>query len=76
MCIISAIFALEDIIVRLQEQKICVMLVIKNEEIRKQLKDINIVAQVGESNIFYNEYDAVDSAKKLIKDTLLEQEND
>ena len=73
---ISAIFALEDIIVRLQEQKICVMLVIKNEEIRKQLKDINIVAQVGESNIFYNEYDAVDSAKKLIKDTLLEQEND
>ncbi len=64
---ISAIFALEDIIIRLQDQRVRIMLVIKNEEVLNQLKDLNILAQVGKENVFYNEYDAIDCAKQRIK---------
>ena len=68
---ISAIFALEDIIIRLQGQRIRVMLVVKNEEVLNQLKDLNILAQVGKENVFYTEYDAIDEAKKRIKNKFL-----
>ena len=44
---ISAIFALEDIIIRLQTQHIKVMLVIKNEAVLNQLRDLNITSQIG-----------------------------
>ena len=71
---ISAVFALEDIIIRLQSQRIRVMLVIKNENLRTQLKDLNIVSQVGEDNIFYSEYDAVDEAKNRIRNKFLPEE--
>ncbi len=71
---ISAIFALEDIIIRLQGQKIRVLLIVKNEEVRGQLKDLNIISQVGDENVFYNEYDAVEEAKKQIKNKFLNKE--
>lgn len=64
---ISAIFALEDIIIRLNNQKIKLMLIIKNDDVRKQLKDLNIVNQIGENHIFYNELDAINLAKTCIK---------
>lgn len=64
---ISAVFALEDIIVRLQEQKIHVMLVIKSETVAQQLKNLKITNQIGDDCIFYDEKDAVEVAKKLIK---------
>ncbi len=68
---ISAIFALEDIIIRLQDQKIKVMMIVKNEDVLNQLKDLNILSQLGENNVFYNEYDAVQSAKDRIKKKFL-----
>ncbi len=64
---ISAIFALEDIIIRLNNQKIKLMLIIKNDDVRKQLKDLNIINQIGENHIFYNELDAINLAKTCIK---------
>ena len=70
---ISAIFALEDIIIRLNNQKIKLMLIVKNDEVRKQLKDLNIVKQIGENHIFYNELDAVNLAKTCIKTKIRRQ---
>ena len=64
---ISAIFALEDIIIRLQTQHIKVMLVIKNEAVLNQLRDLNITSQIGAENIFYDEKSAVTLAKTYIK---------
>lgn len=64
---ISAIFALEDIIIRLQSQKIKVIMVIKNEEIHKQLSNLNIIKQIGEDKIFFEEKEAIEHAKKLFK---------
>lgn len=64
---ISAIFALEDIIIRLQTQHIKVMLVIKNEAVLNQLRDLNITSQIGSENIFYDEKSAVTLAKTYIK---------
>lgn len=61
---ISAIFALEDIILRLQSQEVNIILVIKNEEVLKQLKDHSIVSQIGAENVFYKEVDAIDFAKE------------
>ena len=70
---ISAIFALEDIIIRLNNQKIKLMLIIKNDDVRKQLKDLNIVNQIGENHIFYNELDAINLAKTCIKTKIKRQ---
>ena len=64
---ISAIFALEDIILRLQSQEVEIILVIKNENVLKQLQDHKITSQIGEHNLFYKEYDAIDYAKDKLK---------
>lgn len=60
---ISAIFALEDIIVRLKDQHIKILLVINNEEIREQLTKHCITEQIGENHIFYEEIQAIEFAK-------------
>ena len=67
---ISAVFALEDIIIRLQSQKIKSVLVIKNSEVLNQLKDLKIVSQIGEENIFYNEIEAIDYCKTHIEEKI------
>lgn len=64
---ISAIFALEDIIVRLKAQHIKILLVINNNQIREQLVQHDIVTQVGENHIFYDELAAIDYAKERLK---------
>ena len=64
---ISAIFALEDIILRLQSQDVQIILVIKNEQVLKQLQDHKIVSQIGEKQVFYKELDAIDYAKDKLK---------
>lgn len=64
---ISAVFALEDIIVRLQAQKIKVMLVVKSEKVLEQLKNLKISDQIGEERIFFDEKEAVELAKKMLK---------
>ena len=73
---VSAIFALEDIIIRLQSQKIKVLLVIKSKIIFKQLKDVKIHSQIGENNVFYKEKEAVEYAKTMLKKKLSEKEKD
>ena len=63
---ISAIFALEDIILRLKSQEVDMLLVIKNEDVLKQLKEHNIISQIGEDFAFLDEISAVEYAKKLL----------
>lgn len=64
---ISAIFALEDIVVRLKSQHIKLFIVIKNEEIKTQLENHGIAEQIGLHHIFFNEVDAIETAKKYLK---------
>ncbi len=65
---ISAIFALEDIIIRLKSQRIKILLVIKNEDVLNQLKSHSIVEQIGENRVFYDEMEAIEVAKEFLKD--------
>lgn len=64
---ISALLALQDIIVRLQSQRIRVLLVIKSKEIENQLKDLKILQQIGPKHVFYDEIEAIDLAKEYLK---------
>lgn len=63
---ISAIFALEDIIIRLQSQNIKILMVVNNEDILKQFKELNILSQIGEENVFLSEVEAIEQAKCLL----------
>ena len=62
---ISAVFAFEDIIMRLKAQKINVLLVIPNDSIYNQLEKLNIIKQIGKRHVFYSEIDAINFAKKI-----------
>jgi len=62
---ISAVFALEDIILRLKSQHIKLFLVLKNEEIHEQLKKHNI--DISDSRIYYSEIEAIEHAKLSCK---------
>lgn len=62
---ISAIFALEDIVLRLKSQHIKILLVLKNNEVYDQLKKHDIIS--NEHHVFYSEFDAIDYAKKSCK---------
>lgn len=64
---ISAVFALEDIVVRLKAQHIKILLVIKNNAIYNQLKAHEIISQIGENRVFFSEYQAIDYAKNSLK---------
>ncbi len=66
----SAIFALEDIIVRLQSQNIKLYLVLPNEKIYNQIKSMSINSQIGEDCLFSDESAAIYQA---ISKTHLEQ---
>lgn len=64
---ISAIFALEDIIIRLQSQRIKVLLVVHCEKVLEQLTNLKIREQIGEELVFCREEDAIEHAKMLLK---------
>ncbi len=64
---ISAVFALEDIIVNLKSHDIKVLIVLKCEELEKQLRSLGIIDEVKESNVFYDELEAIEKAKKHLK---------
>lgn len=72
---ISAIFALEDIIIRLKAQKIKIVLVIKNDEVLNQLKVHKILEQIGENSVFYSELDAIEKAKSSLKKKIDKKKN-
>ncbi|MBD5403109.1 SulP family inorganic anion transporter [bacterium] len=63
----SAIFALEDIIVRLQAQKIKLFLVIPNDKVFEQIKSLEIISQLGEDAVLQDENKAIDTAMKNIQ---------
>ena len=64
---ISAIFALEDIILRLKSQHIKILLVLNNEKLLQQLRDYKVVAQIGEKHVFSSEISAIEFAKASFK---------
>lgn len=64
---ISAIFALEDIIIRLKAQGIKTLLVLKSDIIFKQLAEHQIISQLGEKHVFFRELEAINYAKSCLK---------
>ena len=64
---ISAIFALEDIIERLNSQHIRILLVVGSEPVLNQLREHKIVAQIGVHHVFAEEMKAIEFAQKAIK---------
>ena len=64
----SAIFALEDIIVRLQSQHIKLLLVITNENVHNKIVEMHTITdQIGESSLFKDEKDAINVAVENIR---------
>ena len=63
---ISAVFALEDIIVRLKSQHIEVILV-SNKNVLEQLESLSIISQVGKNNVFCDEKSAIEFSKSKLK---------
>lgn len=61
---ISALFAFEDIVLRLKSQHIKLILVLQNTEIFNQLREYKMIDEIGEDNIFYSEIKAIEYAKK------------
>ncbi len=64
---ISAIFALEDIIERLNSQHIRILLVVGSEPVLNQLREHKIVDQIGVHHVFAEEMKAIEFAQKAIK---------
>lgn len=67
---ISAIFAFEDIVLRLKSQHIKILLVIHDKKLYEQLEKHQIIKEIGEHHIFYSEIEAIDFAKKSLKKKL------
>ena len=67
---ISAIFAFEDIVLRLKGQHIKILLVIHDKRLYEQLEKHSIIKEIGEHHIFYSEIDAIDFAKNSLKKKL------
>lgn len=65
---ISAIFALEDIILRLKSQHIRILMVINNESVLEQLKQYKITEQIEQDEIYFSEIEAIEFAKSSFKD--------
>lgn len=64
---ISAVFALEDIIANLKTYDIKVLIVLKCEQLKEQLKTLGIIDEIKESNVFYDEIKAIEKAKNHLK---------
>lgn len=64
---ISAIFALEDILIRLKSQGVKVYLVLRNVEILRQINELNIKRQLEDDEIFFEEIDAIQKAKEELR---------
>lgn len=64
---ISAVFALEDIIIRLKAQNIKMILVLSSHDVYYQLKDYDIVSNIGEDSVFFSEIEAIEYAKSCLE---------
>ena len=67
---ISAIFALEDIIIRLQAQKVKILLVLESSKVKEQFKNHGILNQIGDEYLFETEMDAINFAKNCLKNKI------
>lgn len=67
---ISAIFAFEDIVLRLKSQHIKILLVIHDKKLYEQLERHSIIKEIGENHVFYSEMDAIDFAKNSLKKSI------
>lgn len=65
---ISAVFALEDIIVRMRDQGIKVFLVLAGKDVTKHLLRLGVMKLIGRDNIFYDKCKAVQKARDMISD--------
>lgn len=72
---ISAIFALEDILIRLKSQGVRVYLVLRNVEILKQINELNIQRQLNDDEIFFEEIDAIQKAKEEFRNYIKLENN-
>ncbi len=59
---ISAIFALEDMIYRLKDKSIIVILIVNNKEVKIQLFKLGLLNIIEKQNIFYTEDKAIKKA--------------
>ncbi|MGN1153514.1 MAG: SulP family inorganic anion transporter, partial [Candidatus Gastranaerophilaceae bacterium] len=65
---ISAVFALEDIIIRLKSQHIIPILV-SNTQVINQLKSLGVIEQIGDKYVFGSETEAIQFAKAKLNIT-------
>lgn len=72
---ISAIFALEDIIVRMKDKSIKVFLVVSSKEITKQLLRLGVVKIISRENIFYDKNNAIKRAQAYISGKIIDDIN-
>ncbi len=72
---ISAIFALEDILIRLKSQKIKPILVLHNKDLYNQLEGHGIISQIGENRVFFDETEAINYAKKCFDRYIIRKDN-
>ncbi len=70
---ISAVFALEDIIVRMKDKGITVFLVLSGKEVAKYLLRLGVMKLIGRDNIFYEKCTAVDKAREMISEKIEEK---
>lgn len=65
---ISAVFALEDIICRLKDKGIRVFLVLNNKKTATRLKNLGVISQLGEHNLFLDKEAAIAKAEKELNE--------
>ena len=64
---ISAVFALEDIVLRLKSQHIKILMVVNNEDVYNQLEQYEITEQIGKNRVYFSEIEAIEHAKSSFK---------
>ena len=58
---------MEDIIIIFQAQRVKILLVLKSDAVKEQFEKHDIIKQVGHNHVFDNETDAIEFAKKCLK---------
>lgn len=64
---VSAAFALEDMIVNLRSRGITVILVLRNDSVKKKLWDLGVISILGKDNVFLDKNVAVQEARERLE---------
>ncbi|MBQ9688475.1 SulP family inorganic anion transporter, partial [bacterium] len=65
---ISAVFALEDLLMNLRSRGITVLLVLRNEKINRKLSSLGTIKLFGEENVFLDRDEAIAEAQRRLAD--------